>query len=172
MNEVIPNEHLDKYQSIRKQLEGSNIIAIVRLRHRMQRGQGFTLDIDDIIDKSVPQLQCLDPRDRVYSILSLLDTEKFARYPIYPDYSKAPLDLLHELKERHCKQHANNKNRDYEELRAHIVRTAEMLHIEHPRKAAVNSVHRALTMQAVLGEQPVALEAIFDHFHFARGPTF
>ncbi len=44
--------------------------------------------------------QCSDPRDRIYSLLSLADAAGFAPNPLYPDYARSATSLLVELVER------------------------------------------------------------------------
>ncbi|KAF2833801.1 hypothetical protein CC86DRAFT_365605 [Ophiobolus disseminans] len=50
------------------------------------------------------QAKCLDARDRVYGLLGLIRPQELAIYPIDPDYSKTPSQLLWELYLRREKQ--------------------------------------------------------------------
>jgi hypothetical protein len=47
------------------------------------------------------QTQCSIPRDRIYSLLSLVGTDT-TRRSIVQDYSKAPMDVLTDLIDRYC----------------------------------------------------------------------
>jgi hypothetical protein len=102
-----------------------------------------------------PNTQCLDPRDRIYSLLSLADPKKLATYPIYPDYAKPPTDLLIEIVYRDSRRifkkpqlitKSKGKDRDpvLEGLKDRVLQLAQLLEIPDPLEASLYAVEKAL----------------------------
>jgi hypothetical protein len=101
--------------------------------------------------------QCADPRDRIFSLLSLLDQNELKNYSITPDYSKSAYSLLLELVSKNRKQEAATKLLQHvkkkDRLNLHkALRSfmdyafclAQILEIEYPERASTEAVEKAL----------------------------
>lgn len=141
--------------TLSRRLENSAMISIVRLRHRMKHRDGKVLTLFDMLNDEYRPMLCSDPRDRMYSILSLLDPGKRDRYPIQPDYTKPVTESLFELTKIYCVQHdmRSGPKKDYDTFvhqtkslgEGLILFLARKLEIKDARQAALAAIKRATT---------------------------
>ncbi|KAH7409814.1 heterokaryon incompatibility protein-domain-containing protein [Phaeosphaeria sp. MPI-PUGE-AT-0046c] len=93
------------------------------------------LDLIDLLGRFGRDLQCSEPRDRVYALLSLLSPGARAHLAIEPDYSKSPLELLGDIKASFLERSLlTDHETSLEVLRA--VRDALKLHLSIDCEAA------------------------------------
>jgi hypothetical protein len=67
-------------------------IKILSLNGLMYRGGYFTNYLE-----SMAYLECQDPRDRIFSVASLIDWGSYGQIPLYPDYRMSRSQLASEL---------------------------------------------------------------------------
>jgi hypothetical protein len=67
--------------------------GLIRNRKKWDYAKQGADEMRDLIEKFGQNLQCSDPRDRVYSLLSLLSSKGREQLDVTPDYSKSAPEL-------------------------------------------------------------------------------
>lgn len=70
-------------------------------RDQLWHSEAHRMDSLEWLSEEFAQARCSDPRDRIYSLLSLTSPDLF-RYHIVPDYAKTSTKILGELVGRYC----------------------------------------------------------------------
>jgi hypothetical protein len=85
--------------------EDSGLYELARLRQAYQNGQNGAQDLAQVLSAlSMHTRKCVDARDRIYAILSLVNLKALEKFPIVVDYNLSPISLHGELMHRHTKQ--------------------------------------------------------------------